>query len=85
MNRRDRALHRFKPCVPPLVVRDHTLGGQPVLLLGWWLDALGKPVKVEVATLASRRRPTDISTFPEPPGSPFPHVVYVDVVEAPRD
>jgi len=84
MNRRDPALHRFKPCVPPLVVRDHTLGGQPVLLLGWWLDAFGKALEVEVATLASRRRPTDISLFPEPPGTPLPHAPGAYVVEAPH-
>lgn len=58
---------QFVPCHPPVVVQDRTLGGRPVLLLGWWVDAHGKPVDVEVATFASTRRSFEISTFPRPP------------------
>lgn len=58
---------QFVPAVPPAVVRDTTLEGQPVLLLGWWVDAHGKPVEVEVASLTSRRRSFEVSNFPRPP------------------
>lgn len=58
---------QFIPCDPPTVVRDQTLNGQPVLLLGWWVDAHGKPVEVEVASLTSGRRSFEISSFPRPP------------------
>jgi len=67
---RPRERRGFQPCTPPRVVRDHTLAGRPVLLLGWWLDAAGSAEAVEVATMSSERRPFDISDFPAPPG-PF--------------
>lgn len=58
---------QFVPAAPPVVVRDTTLQGQPVLLLGWWVDGHGKPVEVEVASLTSRRRSFEVSSFPRPP------------------
>jgi hypothetical protein len=63
---------QFVPCHPPAVVQDRTLGGRPVLLLGWWVDAHGKPVEVEVATFASTRRSFEIGQFPRPPRSAMP-------------
>ena len=81
MSRLPRDPRQFKPCDPPRVVRDETLGGLPVLLLGWWLDAFGKPVEVEVATMVSRRRTTEISGFPQPPGQPLPHAPGAYVLE----
>ena len=54
----------FKVSDPPRVVRDHTLGGTPVLLLGWWLNESGREVGAQVATMTSFRQPYDISDFP---------------------
>ena len=45
----------FRACQPPLVVRDNTLAGAPVLLLGWWLGPDGEPQAAEVLTVTSSR------------------------------
>jgi len=45
----------FRACIPPQVVRDNTLAGQPVLLLGWWLGADGHPEAAEVLSVGSTR------------------------------
>ena len=69
MNRRSQPV--FRVANPPRVVRDSTLDGRPVLLLGWWLNAQGQPEGVEVATMTSTRQPFEVSHFPAPPGTPF--------------
>lgn len=84
-NRPARDPGQFKPCHPPRVVRDYTLAGQPVLLLGWWLDAHGKPVEVEVATFTSHRRTHDVSAFPAPPAEALPNAPGAFVREAPAN
>lgn len=71
MSKPPREPGQFLPAAPPMVVRDATLGGRPVLLLGWWLDAHGKPVEVEVATFTSPRRSFEVSAFPRPPRPPL--------------
>jgi hypothetical protein len=72
MNRQSK--RAFRAADPPRVVRDHTLDGRPVLLLGWWLDAAGQPEALEVATMTSTRQPYEVSHFPAPPGMPFGRV-----------
>lgn len=61
----------FRAAQPPQVVRDNTLGGRPVLLLGWWLGPAGDVVAVEVATFSSQRRPYEVGQFPTPPAAPL--------------
>ena len=61
----------FRPADPVQVVRDSTLGGRPVLLLGWWLGPTGDVVSVEVATFTSDRRPYEVGSFPTPPAAPL--------------
>lgn len=56
-----RELRRFDPCQPPQVVRDNTLSGAPVLLLGWWLDADGRPETAVVLSLTTTRAPADLA------------------------
>jgi hypothetical protein len=43
------------------VVRDNTLGGLPVLLLGYWLDRNGQPEEAQVLTFTANRRLSDLS------------------------
>lgn len=61
----------FRPADPVQVVRDSTLGGRPVLLLGWWLGPAGDVVAVEVASFTSDRRPYEVGHFPTPPAAPL--------------
>jgi len=62
----------FRPAGPPMVVRDSELNGRPVLLLGWWLNARGQVVAVEVATFSNKREPYQVSAYPLPPAAPDP-------------
>jgi hypothetical protein len=51
----------FRACQPPQVVRDNTLGGLPVLLLGWWIGPDGQPEAAQVLTMTSTRALHDIA------------------------
>jgi hypothetical protein len=62
----------FRPATSPFVMRDATLGGRPVLVLGHWVDAKGREVSAEVVTMAQPRRVTDLRPFsPAPAFQPF--------------
>lgn len=56
-----RPRHAFRPAPPGTVVRDNTLSGAPVLLLGYWLGADGQPEAAEVLSLSTTRRLQDIA------------------------
>ena len=51
----------FRPAPAFTVVRDGTLAGAPVLLLGHWIGANGQPEAAEVLSLTSTRRLADIA------------------------
>jgi hypothetical protein len=51
----------FRPAPAFTVVRDGTLAGAPVLLLGHWIGADGQVEAAEVLTLSSTRRLADIA------------------------
>ena len=56
-------LRAFRPADPVRVVRDNTLNGEPVLLIGWWLNAAGMPEQAHVLTLGSPRATSAIAGF----------------------
>ena len=53
------------------VVRDNTLGGLPVLLLGYWLDRNGQPEEAQVLTFTANRRLSDLSGWHGEPVHPI--------------
>jgi hypothetical protein len=66
----NRPLRPFRPCQPPQVVRDNTLGGKPVLLLGWWLGRDGQPEAAEVLSFGSTRHLSDVAGYHGEPATP---------------
>jgi hypothetical protein len=68
-----RELRRFQPCTPQ-VVRDSTLNGAPVLLLGWWLGVDGETQAAQVLTLTSERRPHELAGWHGEPVLPLADV-----------
>jgi hypothetical protein len=60
----------FVPCQPPQVVRVRSLGNQPALLIGWWVDRNDTTLKAEVVTFSSPRDPADVEPWSGPPGVP---------------
>jgi hypothetical protein len=69
---RPRPGEHFRPAVPPYAAIDNSLGGAVVLVLGHWLDARGREVAAEVATMAQRRRLLDLRPIPPAPAfQPF--------------
>jgi hypothetical protein len=61
----------FRACQPPAVVRDNTLSGAPVLLLGWWLGPDGQPEAAEVLTVTSTRQLHQVAGLHGEPAMPL--------------
>lgn len=51
----------FRPARELRVVRDNTLNGLPVLLLGYWLGPNGEPEEAQVLTMTAKRRLSDLA------------------------
>jgi hypothetical protein len=69
----------FRPAPAFTVVRDNTLNGAPVLLLGHWIGADGQPESAEVLSVASTRRLDQIAGF----HGENPHQLDLPAVAAP--
>jgi hypothetical protein len=68
----DTRLLHFRPLVPPAAMICRSLGNRPVLVIGHWVDALGREVLAEVCTMASTRPLHDLAPAPRAPAfQPF--------------